>query len=136
MNAATSTLSDLLHQPLFEHLGWTLVHSVWQCAAAAVLLAVVLRGMKRASASSRYLAGCGALLLAIGASVVTFILLSQSSEAVRTTIATPILDQQPFAQRAPSESSAPRAAPSRAPVDSNTASWRSAIPWMSLAWLC
>jgi GWxTD domain-containing protein len=51
-------------------LGWTLVHSLWQGALAALVLAVALRIFRCAEA--RYAAGCGALVLLAAAFAFTF----------------------------------------------------------------
>jgi len=51
----------LLPQYLIETLGWTLVHWLWQGLAVAVILAVVLKGLAKVSASKRYLIGCAGL---------------------------------------------------------------------------
>ncbi|MBC7819144.1 MAG: hypothetical protein IAG10_19820, partial [Planctomycetaceae bacterium] len=44
-----------------ERLGWTLVHSVWQLAAVAIVALLVDRGLRRRSANARYIAGVFAL---------------------------------------------------------------------------
>ena len=52
---------------LVHRIGWLLVHSVWQFALIAVLLAVLLRLLRGASAGTRYviaLVGWGAMLIA------------------------------------------------------------------------
>ena len=46
---------------IVERLGWTLVHSVWQLLAVAVVAALVDRGLRRRSANARYIAGVIAL---------------------------------------------------------------------------
>ena len=77
-----ASLLDLLDQPLLQRLGWTLVHSVWQGAAAALLLGMALLALRRASASARYLATCAALLLMFSAMLVTFSILPQPAQPV------------------------------------------------------
>jgi beta-lactamase regulating signal transducer with metallopeptidase domain len=52
--------------------GWALIHSVWQGALAALLLAAALRWMPRASSGVRYAASCVALGLALAAPLATF----------------------------------------------------------------
>lgn len=54
---------QLLDHPWFIHLGWALVHFLWQGTLVAGLLAVALRAMRRQSAEVRYAAACGAMVL-------------------------------------------------------------------------
>jgi beta-lactamase regulating signal transducer with metallopeptidase domain/protein involved in polysaccharide export with SLBB domain len=65
----------LVNEPVLRRLGWTLLHSVWQCAVIAVLLAVVLSLLRRSSA--RYLVSCAALLAAAAAPAATYVLLAR-----------------------------------------------------------
>jgi protein involved in polysaccharide export with SLBB domain/beta-lactamase regulating signal transducer with metallopeptidase domain len=58
--------------PIVYRIGWTLVHSVWQGAAIAGGLAIVLGMGKRLSSNSRYILSCGAMLLVLAAAAVTF----------------------------------------------------------------
>jgi len=51
-------------------LGWTLVHSLWEGALAALFLAAALRGMR--SAPARYAASCAALVLLAAGFAFTF----------------------------------------------------------------
>lgn len=62
-----------LDGPVASRLGWTLVHSLWQGAVAALLFAVVRLALRRASAQSRYLSGCCALMLMAATPALTFI---------------------------------------------------------------
>lgn len=55
-----------------SRLGWTLVHSLWQGAMAALLFAVLRFALRRASADARYLAGCCTLGLMAVAPAATF----------------------------------------------------------------
>ncbi len=59
---------------LIERLGWTLVHSVWQVAAVAVVAALVLKLLKHRSSQARYLAACLALLAMATVPIATFFL--------------------------------------------------------------
>ncbi len=52
-------------------IGWMLVHTVWQAALAALLLAIVLRLLRRASASVRYWIACAAMLSVVAAAAGT-----------------------------------------------------------------
>ena len=67
-----SALMAWLDGPIASRLGWTLVHSLWQGAMAALLFAALRFALRRASAQARYLAGCSALALMGIAPVATF----------------------------------------------------------------
>ena len=60
-----ATLENLLSQGIVERLGWTLVHFVWQAAAVALLLALLLRLLRRTGANLRYIVACLALVLMV-----------------------------------------------------------------------
>jgi GWxTD domain-containing protein len=62
-------LENLVHTPLAQALGWTLFHSLWEGAAAAVLLTVTLAVSR--SPRIRYAAACLAMLGIFAAFVVT-----------------------------------------------------------------
>lgn len=64
-------LENLLSPGTIERLGWMLVHFLWQAAAVALLLAVLLRLLRRAGANARYAAACGALVLMVVLPVIT-----------------------------------------------------------------
>lgn len=68
MNFAAS----LLPETVVAALGWTLVHSLWQGALAALGFAVILYFSRRASASARYAMGLAVLVLVLLGSAVTF----------------------------------------------------------------
>jgi beta-lactamase regulating signal transducer with metallopeptidase domain len=57
-----SDLQVVLDHPLSSGLGWTLVHFVWQGALLGLVTFIVLRGMRPATAATRY--GIGVLALA------------------------------------------------------------------------
>lgn len=58
--------------PLVERLGWTLLHSLWQGVLAYAVLRIALSLLRRSSPQARYLAACGALVLATVAPWITF----------------------------------------------------------------
>ncbi|MEN6578806.1 MAG: M56 family metallopeptidase [Phycisphaerales bacterium] len=66
-----SLLENLLSHGAIVRLGWMLVHFLWQAGVIAVLLAVLLRLLRRASANLRYLVACGALALTVAMPLVT-----------------------------------------------------------------
>lgn len=65
-------LSHWLGEPLLYALGWTLLHSLWQCAAAAIALAVALKFIRPQAANKRYVALLLALVVCLASSIVTF----------------------------------------------------------------
>lgn len=65
-----------------DALGWTLIHSVWQCGIVALLLQVFLKYNKSWSASSRSLLCIMCLLLCAALSVTTFSTFYQTSVSV------------------------------------------------------
>jgi|GEM_PF-1835040 len=58
-----SLLESLFSPGTIERLGWMLVHFLWQAMAVALLLAGLLRLLRRASANLRYAVACGAVAL-------------------------------------------------------------------------
>ena len=76
-----SALSDFVAHCLVYRLGWSLVHSLWQVAAAAGLLAAVLAVVPRRRANMRYALACAALLAALGAFAATLAMSSPPQEA-------------------------------------------------------
>jgi GWxTD domain-containing protein len=65
-------LHSLVETPLAKTLGWTLFHFLWEGAAIAAALAVVLFLWRGASARLRYVLACAALLAMPVAFAVTF----------------------------------------------------------------
>lgn len=66
-----TALENILSQEIIQRLGWTLLHFVWQAAATALLLAVLLAALRKASANLRYTIACLALGLIVLLPVVT-----------------------------------------------------------------
>jgi len=60
-----TALENILSQEIIQRLGWTLLHFVWQAAATALLLAVLLAALRKASANLRYTIACLALGLIV-----------------------------------------------------------------------
>jgi uncharacterized protein (TIGR03435 family) len=56
--------------------GWTLVHFVWQGAAIALLLALVLRMLRSARPQARYATACAALAIMVATPVLTALIVS------------------------------------------------------------
>ncbi|MHC4737364.1 MAG: M56 family metallopeptidase [Planctomycetota bacterium] len=75
-------LKNILSQEIIQRLGWTLVHFVWQAAAVALLLAIVLRLLHKSSANLRYIITCMALALIVLMPIVTIRLLDVPAETI------------------------------------------------------
>ncbi len=65
------TLENIFSHQLVQQLGWTLLHFIWQATAVALLLAVLLKILRRFSANLRYNIACLALGLIALLPVVT-----------------------------------------------------------------
>lgn len=77
-----NALSTLLSHEIAERLGWTLLHSLWQATAIAMLLAVVLKLLARSSAQARYAVVCAGLVAMALLPAATSGLRSSSSDNV------------------------------------------------------
>jgi hypothetical protein len=77
-----------------ERLGWVLVHSLWQLAAAAMLAGVVVRTMRRNSAAARYTLLVFAMALAAAAPVATGIFLPDDARGLATDLHRPARTQR------------------------------------------
>ena len=71
-------LESILSQEIIQRLGWTLLHLVWQAAAIALLLAILLSALRKASANLRYTIACLALGLIVLLPAVTMQLVGVS----------------------------------------------------------
>jgi beta-lactamase regulating signal transducer with metallopeptidase domain len=69
-------IETLLDRPIFQALGWTLIHFIWQGALIAILYAAASVMLRRFTASLRYAAACGAMLLMLIAPLITISLMS------------------------------------------------------------
>ena len=65
-------MNTLLEHPLVVRLGWTLLHFIWQGAAVAVILAILLQLARTAKPTVRYGFACAALVLMAICPIVTF----------------------------------------------------------------
>jgi beta-lactamase regulating signal transducer with metallopeptidase domain/peptidoglycan/xylan/chitin deacetylase (PgdA/CDA1 family) len=76
-------MDNLLKSPIIETFAWTLLHSIWQIAFAALWLFLALRIFAKSPANSRYLVSLFALVLAFVLPVATFFWLSQNQSAAK-----------------------------------------------------
>ncbi|MDP4193840.1 MAG: M56 family metallopeptidase [Bacteroidota bacterium] len=73
-------LNNLLPQVFIHSLGWTIVHSLWQGIAFAILLDFVLFFMKKSASKSRYIVSVTFSILLFALAIITFINYSNSYE--------------------------------------------------------
>ena len=66
-----NSLTMFLQSAVVEHLGWILMHSLWQFMFIAVAYFLVRQLLQNRSATVRYLSGCTAMLAMAAAPLVT-----------------------------------------------------------------
>jgi len=71
-------IETLLGKPVFQALGWTLIHFIWEGALVAILYASVSVLLRRSTANIRYAAACVAMLLMLIAPAVTMFAVSRA----------------------------------------------------------
>lgn len=134
------TMPDLwsvLHAPLVELLGWTLLHFVWQGVLVAAVLAGALYLLHNHSPRVRYVVGCAALLGLLALPVGTGMVLSERVLSAESP-SSPSVSSVEVRTEVPAMSLVPSVAPS----PSAASSWRSwiaeqvqpALPWIVAAW--
>ena len=64
-------LESVFAQQIIQKIGWTLIHFLWQAAAIAILLAILLKLLRKSSAGARYIIACLALALIVVSAVIT-----------------------------------------------------------------
>ena len=77
------TLSSLLTTPIAQNLGWTLLHSLWQGAALALVLGLILYSL-RSSPTLRYGVGCVGLAAMVALPLITYSTLAPSANPAYT----------------------------------------------------
>ncbi|MFL6230322.1 MAG: M56 family metallopeptidase [Pyrinomonadaceae bacterium] len=144
-----TSLRTLLDAAPLQALGWTLLHSLWQLAAVAVALAVVLALLREASAHARYAAACLALLVMLLLPVATFFALDAPGAVHASLRRAGLANVERAAGADASAVGSPAAEVARAgeagAFDESRAGepWRvwareraaSALPWVALGWL-
>lgn len=66
-----SQLWLIFDHPVGHRLGWALVHSMWESALGAVVLAMIRLVLRRRSANARYIAACATLGVLVAAPILT-----------------------------------------------------------------
>ena len=75
-----NSLEMLLAKPIFQALGWALVHFIWQGAIVAILYAGVAVMLRKRAANVRYSVACAAMLLMLALPIATIFIIGQSSK--------------------------------------------------------
>jgi GWxTD domain-containing protein len=112
-------LESWLQSPMIEALGWTLLHSLWQGALIAAMLAAVLLVVR--SPKGRYSSACLALLIMVASFAATFAQQHYSSASGSRSLAYQELPPWRVAY-------SPKALPSFSLLDV-------AVPWMTVLWM-
>ena len=134
-----NTLEELVSPALLQALGWTLLHSLWQGALAAAVLAVALLALRRHAAAVRYRAAAGALGALVLLGCLTFGYY-YGGEAKTSPTALAITEQ--MAPAIPQAAVLPSSPVSAAAAARPPAAWLAAarhrfdqnLPWLVLAW--
>src|SRR3954453_15971611 len=73
-----NSIEALLAKPIFQALGWALVHFIWQGALVAALYGVLSISLRRCAANVRYCVACAALALMVVLPLSTMWVMKQS----------------------------------------------------------
>ena len=68
-----NSIAELFDKPIFQALGWTLIHFIWQGALIGIFYFTLSLTLRRRSANVRYTAACMAMLLMLIAPAITLI---------------------------------------------------------------
>ena len=89
------TTGDLLGGPLAQAIGLAILHTLWQCAIVAGVLAAINALLSRRSASLRYAIACSALAIVFGVAVFTAVNSYSPQEAKPMTALAPAAAASP-----------------------------------------
>jgi beta-lactamase regulating signal transducer with metallopeptidase domain/peroxiredoxin len=155
-------LQSMLTSAQTQRLGWALLHSLWEGAAVALALMLLLRFMRGRTANARYAVCCTAMLAAMALPILTFMSLrapesasppifaTHQEPAMPAVLATAIRAGDRPARSLMSEPAAigaterPTVQPRTAPLPPSARPLRArlldalhaAVPWLALAWAC
>jgi beta-lactamase regulating signal transducer with metallopeptidase domain len=74
-----NAIEMLLAKPIFQALGWALVHFIWQGAVVAALYAMTSIFLRRCAANVRYGVACAALVVMVALPLATMFVMSMES---------------------------------------------------------
>src|SRR5215510_12321680 len=83
-----NAIAALLDKPIFQALGWTLIHFIWQGALIGILYLSASLILRRRSANARYAAACMAMLLMLIAPAASFVIIRATAELPATATST------------------------------------------------
>ena len=75
-----NAIETLLDKPIFQALGWTLIHFIWQGALIAILYVSLSVLLRRFTANVRYATACTAMLLMLIAPAATMLAISSGPD--------------------------------------------------------
>jgi beta-lactamase regulating signal transducer with metallopeptidase domain len=81
-----NSLEMLMAKPVFQSLGWALVHFIWQGALVAIVYAGVAALLRRRAANVRYMVACLALALMFALPIVTSFVIDSPAPQAATDI--------------------------------------------------
>lgn len=132
-------------QPVFNSLGWALLHFLWQGTLIAILArAVMMIFLQKRAANLRYLLMCAALVLMLFSPVITFSLIYGSErERILNVDETRLVNKQPGLSAAVTASENPRIYQPFGGNNNEAESYGSSLilkfeasfPWLVLLWL-
>lgn len=79
-----NAIAELLDKPIFQALGWTLIHFIWQGALIGILYLSASLILRRRSANARYATACMAMLLMLIAPAATIVIIRATAELPAT----------------------------------------------------
>lgn len=137
------TLQTIFQAEIIQRLGWTLMHFIWQAAAIGLILAVVLRLLRKSSANLRYVIACMALALIVvmptvtirmvDVSVVTIAPIEQTAiQLPRAVAETQVVVEMPLPESPATEIAA---SPRVSIKDRFSSAVEPALPYLVLGWL-
>ncbi|MHC4792308.1 MAG: M48 family metalloprotease, partial [Planctomycetota bacterium] len=145
------SIVEFLSQPLWQRLGLTLVHFLWQGLAVAVLVGVLVRVFRLKHGNARYGAYLLAFIAMIACPVVTFtaidIPISANTELVTGAEFTEVVDSSPYTALPAgdilpeAETSSPvvpgaTAATDSIPLGQRISGWLNvSMPWVLVIWM-
>jgi len=118
-----------------ERVGWVLVHSVWEAAVVAIVVALVLTLMRTASAGTRYVVGCVGMGVVAGVVAGTFVFVRPAERMVVPAARplAPVVRPEVARPRVEIADDGPRAKEVRA-YERAAGVVRPALPWAVGAW--
>jgi beta-lactamase regulating signal transducer with metallopeptidase domain len=141
-----NAIAALLDKPIFQALGWTLIHFIWQGALIAIFYASVSMLLRRFSSNVRYAAACGAMLLMLIAPATTILTMGgaeNSSDSSRGSETIAIEEPVATVEVAPTGNLTPavqmEAATAPSPQPGSIKRWArerlpKAMPWLLALW--